>query len=100
MKTALWHKYKHRVAYWGLKFDKLVAEGGDVTMYTRMAREHDERQPYVQEDLLEALHRNNCTSYRALSMHINGWCAPALQLNNGLRRTLHTWSMPKISSLG
>ncbi len=76
-KTTLWHKYKHRVAYWGFKFDKLVAEGGDVTMYPRMAREHDERQPYVQEDLLEALHRNNCTSYRALSMHINGWCAPS-----------------------
>jgi hypothetical protein len=56
-----------------------VAEGGDVNMYTRMAREHDERQPYVQEDLLEALHRNNCTSYRALAMHINGWCAPSYQ---------------------
>jgi hypothetical protein len=25
-------------------------------MYTRMARVHDERQPYVQDDLLEALH--------------------------------------------
>ena len=37
----LWHKYKHRVAYWGIKFDQLVAEGGDVSMYTRMAREHD-----------------------------------------------------------
>ena len=46
MRTPLWHKCKHRVAYWGMQFDKLVAEGGDVTMYTRMAREHDERQPY------------------------------------------------------
>ena len=73
----LWHKYKHRVAYWGIKFDQLVAESGDVSMYTRMAREHDERQPYIQDDLLDALHRNNCTSYRALSMHINGWCAPS-----------------------
>ena len=40
-------------------------------MYTRLAREHDERehderQPYVQDDLLDALHRNNCTSYRVL----------------------------------
>ena len=77
MNTQLWHKYKHRVAYWGQKFDMLVAEGGDITPYERLAREHDERQPYVQDDLLDALHRNNCTSYRALSMHVNGWCAPS-----------------------
>ena len=44
---------------------------------TRLAREHDERQPYIQDDLLDALHRNNCSSYRALSMHVNGWCAPS-----------------------
>ncbi len=52
MLTPLWHKCKHRVAYWGKQFDQLVAEDGDVTMYTRMAREHDERQPYIQGDLL------------------------------------------------
>ena len=68
MKTTLWNKYKHRVAYWGHIYDKLVADGGDISMYTRKAREHDERQPYIQDDLLDALHRNNCTSYRALSM--------------------------------
>ncbi len=77
MKTPLWLKYKHRVAYWGKQFDNVVAEGGDITMYERLAREHDERQPYVQDDLLDALHRNNCTSYRALSMQVNGWCAPS-----------------------
>jgi hypothetical protein len=77
MNPQLWHKYKHRVAYRGNKFDNLVAEGGDIIPYERLAREHDERQPYIQEDLLDALHRNNCTSYRALAMHINGWCAPS-----------------------
>jgi hypothetical protein len=75
MKTTLWNKYKHRVAYWGHIYDKLVADGGDISMYTRRARVHDERQPYIQDDLLDALHRNNCTSYRALSMYVNGWCA-------------------------
>jgi hypothetical protein len=32
MNPQLWHKYKHRVAYWGNKFDNLVAEGGDITV--------------------------------------------------------------------
>jgi hypothetical protein len=47
-----------------------------------MAREHDARQPFIEEELLDALKNNVCTSYRQLSKHINGWCAAA---------TVETW---------
>ena len=47
-----------------------------------MAREHDGRQPFIQEELLDALKHNVCTSYRQLAKHINGWCTSA---------TIETW---------
>jgi hypothetical protein len=47
-----------------------------------MAREHDARQPFIQEELVEALKNNVCTSYRQLAKHINGWCAQS---------TIETW---------
>jgi hypothetical protein len=40
-----------------------------------MEREHDARQPFVKQDLIEALQANVGRSYRQLSKHINGWCA-------------------------
>jgi hypothetical protein len=45
-----------------------------------MAKEHDQRQPFIQEDIVDALIMgNNCTSYRTLSrhIHINGRCMPS-----------------------
>jgi hypothetical protein len=47
-----------------------------------MAREHDARQPFIQEELVEALKNNVCTSNRQLAKHINGSCATA---------TIETW---------
>jgi hypothetical protein len=48
-----------------------------------MAREHDARQPFTEEELLDALKGNVCTSsYRQLAKHVNGWCAAA---------TVETW---------
>ncbi len=56
------------MGYWGKEFDKLIATEQDVSAYERMARQHDERQPFIQEEIMDALlHTNNCTSYRALS---------------------------------
>ncbi len=71
-------RYKYRVGYWGKEFDKLIETHQDVSAYERMAKQHDERQPFIQEEIMDALiHSNNCTSYRALSKHTNGWCSPA-----------------------
>ncbi len=39
-------------------------------------------QPFIQEELVEALKNNVCMSYRQLAKHINGWCATA---------TIETW---------
>ena len=73
-----WLRYKYRVGYWGKEFDKLIETQQDVSAYERMARQHDERQPFIQDEIMDALiHSNNCTSYRALSKHTNGWCSPA-----------------------
>ncbi len=65
-KTELWLKYKHRLAYWRKRF---VATCGDMSFYTRIAKEYDQCQPFIQGDILDALIlSNNCTaSFRALS---------------------------------
>ena len=43
----------------------------------RLARAHLARQPSIEEELLEALRANVCTSFRSLSRYINGWCSAA-----------------------
>ena len=78
-----WTKYKYRIGYFGKQFDKLVENGEDISQYTRLAKQHDVRQPFIKEDILDALMVvNNCHSYRALSKHINNWCSPY---------TIETW---------
>ena len=42
--------------------------------YERMAREHDNRQPFIQDELVEAIKSYNCVTYRQLAGHINNWC--------------------------
>jgi hypothetical protein len=46
-----------------------VATCGDMSFYTRIAKEYDQCQPFIQGDILDALIlSNNCTaSFRALS---------------------------------
>ena len=78
-----WTIYKYRIGYFGKQFDKLVERGEDYSEYTRLAKQHDVRQPYIKEDILDALKLgNNCHSYRALSKRINNWCSPY---------TIETW---------
>ena len=69
-------EFKARMKYHGIKFDGLVKKGGDTSRWERQAREHDARQPYIKDDLVEALKANVCRSYRALAKVIGDWCSP------------------------
>jgi hypothetical protein len=76
-KVPEWDSYKYRVAYWGLVFADKAQDEQDISYYLRLAREHDERQPFIQQEILDALiEGHSCRSYRALSKHINDWCSP------------------------
>ena len=65
-----------RQKYWGAVYDERVNRGeiDEREEDHRLAREHVARQPSIEEDILEALRANVCTSYRSLSRYINGWC--------------------------
>ncbi len=69
-----WTTYQTRHKHWGKVYDDEIEQGTDMSRYERMEREHDARQPFVEQDLIEALQSNVCRSYRQLSKHINGWC--------------------------
>jgi hypothetical protein len=78
-----WETYHRRFGHWGQDWDaQILSITFEQAKYQRMAREHDARQPFIQEELLDALKHNVCTSYRQLAKHINGWCASA---------TIETW---------
>ena len=78
-----WESYARRFGHWGRDWDQqILISHFDQAKYQRMAREHDARQPFIQEELVEALRNNVCTSYRQLAKHVNGWCA---------MRTIETW---------
>ncbi len=78
-----WESYQRRFGHWGKDWDaQILISHFEQAKYSRMAREHDARQPFIQEELVEALTKNVCTSYRQLAKHINGWCAQA---------TIETW---------
>ncbi len=72
-----WNNYQFRHKQWGLIYDDQVEMGIEMSRYERMEREHDARQPFVEQDLIDALEANVCRSYRQLSKHINSWCAPS-----------------------
>jgi hypothetical protein len=76
-KVKEWQCYKYRVAFWGRRFDEKLLTAEEMTYYNRLMKEHDDRQPYVQQDILDALiNGHSCHSYRALSKQINNWCSP------------------------
>jgi hypothetical protein len=76
-KVPEWESYKYRVAYWGQVFVDNAQYDQDMSYYLRLAREHDERQPFIQQEILDALiEGHSCHSYRSLSKHINDWCSP------------------------
>ncbi len=70
-----WTTYQTRHKHWDLIYADEFEKGTDRSRYERMEREHDAHQPFVEQDLIEALQANVCKSYRQLSKHINGWCA-------------------------
>lgn len=74
--VGLWNTHMVRQKYWGAVYDERVnrSEIDERDEDHRLAREHVARQPSIQEDILEALRANVCTSYRSLSRYINGWC--------------------------
>ena len=71
-----WNNHMARQKYWGSEYDERARRGemNEKDKYHRLARQHLARQPSIQDDLLDALRANVCTSYRALSRYINGWC--------------------------
>jgi hypothetical protein len=76
-KVKEWQCYKYRVAFWGKKYDNNELTPEEMSYYARLAREHDERQPYIKQDILDALILgHSCHSYRALSKLMNNWCSP------------------------
>jgi hypothetical protein len=78
----VWNCYKAKEAYWGSVWDDKKKKGEDLTHWHRMAREHEARQPFIEEDIVAILDSCVTTSYRALAVRINGWCAPS---------TIETW---------
>jgi hypothetical protein len=67
------------VAFWNGIYDDLQAgiyktEAEELSVYARMERQHDNRQPFIKDELIEAIKAYNCVSYRQLSVHINNWC--------------------------
>jgi hypothetical protein len=42
--------------------------------YVRIATEHDARQPFIKDELIEAINQYSCVTFRQLSGHINHWC--------------------------
>jgi hypothetical protein len=63
---------------WTDVFEKHTLDGecdvvveDDMNVYKRMAREHDSRQPFIEEELIEAIIRYNCVTHRQLAGRIN-----------------------------
>ncbi len=76
-KVPEWRCYKYRVAFGGKRFEENVLSAEEMSYNSRLARKHDERQPYIQQDIMDALiHGHSCHSYRAQSKQINNWCSP------------------------
>jgi hypothetical protein len=58
-------------------YDSIMAEQccliikDDMQEYERMAKEHDGRQPFIQDELVEAIKAYSCVTYRQFAGHIN-----------------------------
>jgi hypothetical protein len=68
------------VAFWNsiyddLKVGKNKTEEEDLSEYSRLERQHDSRQPFIEGELIDACIKTyNCVSYRQLAVQINNWC--------------------------
>jgi hypothetical protein len=54
--------------------DSKVILQEDMHDYKRIATEHDVRQPFIKDELIEAINQYSCVTFRQLSGHINHWC--------------------------
>ena len=60
---------------WRSKWDDVVCKGPAArARYEKRAREHDERQPHIELELVDALRINSCRSWQGLSNCIGNWC--------------------------
>ena len=99
----------------------------DLSEYERMEKHHDNRQPFIEQELIEAIKAYNCITYRALAIHINNWCQqtcilewlhshdtyslyaknikPGLTVENQLKqvafskRVMNRWGLPQNSKI-
>ena len=60
-------KHCDRVRQLGDEFDRMVKAGEDISRWERQAREHDARQEFIKQELIDALEAQVCRSYRQLS---------------------------------
>ncbi len=54
--------------------DSKVILKDDMNECVRIATEHDARQPFIKDELIEAINKYSCVTFRQLSGHINHWC--------------------------
>ena len=71
----LWQKYYIRFEYYGAEYDKKAKKGEDLSYWERMAREHDARQPFIEQELVQVIVACPVMSYRDIALTINGWCS-------------------------
>jgi hypothetical protein len=71
----LWQKYSVRYEYYGAEYDDKAKKGDDLSCWDRMAREHDARQPFIQQELVQVIVACPVMSYRDIALTINGWCS-------------------------
>ncbi len=64
----LWQKYYIRYEYYGAEYDDKVKKGEDLSHWDRMAREHDARQPFIQEELVQVIVACPVMSYRDIAL--------------------------------
>jgi hypothetical protein len=82
-----WRHYKQRVAWWNDVYDAIIVDqcsldiNEDMSQYDKMATVHDARQPFIQDELVEAIKSYNCVTYRQLAGHINHWCEHSCIMN-------------------
>jgi hypothetical protein len=62
---------------YGLEFDKAVIKNENIVYRERMAREHDARQSFIEDEVISIIKASPMTSYRDVATKINGWCSPA-----------------------
>jgi hypothetical protein len=87
-----WKLYKHRVGYFGKIYDDQVAKSEDMLHYERLSKEHDARQPYIKEDIMDALKMvHNGLSYRVLTIGV-----PLILSKPGYAHILRTTSALRI----